>query len=224
MRPAAQQGAAEPGPGRGGPEVWERTAWGAAVGGVAVWGLAAAARVGWLRVLLDLYPRSSWERITWVLIPVLLLLPVIVQGTAVAFLAPSRPIPAGRGIVGSIAGTLGGLAAGLAVFVLAVRVPGIAGGAAVRAVPIPLTLGCGALLIAASLSVAGRSSQIAWLRMAAVPAAAAAALAAWVVARGWVVAASSILDRAETAVFFVAVAVGGAVGSAWSVGGRGRTH
>lgn len=224
MRDPAQRRAAEPEPGQGGPEVWERIAWGAAIGGVAVWGLAAAARAGWLRALLDLYPPWSWERITWVLIPVLLLLPVIAQGTAVAFLAPARPIPAGRGIAGSIAGTVGGLAAGLAVFVLAVRVPGIAAGGVARAVPIPLTLGCGALLIAASLSVAGRFYHIAWLRMAAAPAAAGAALAAWALARGWVVAASSILDRAETAVFFAAVAVGGAVGSAWSVGGHGRTH
>ncbi len=203
-------------------EFWECAAWGAAVGGAAVWGLAVAARAGWLRVLLDLYPRSSWDRITWVLIPVLLLLPLIAQGTAVAFLAPSRPIPAGRGIVGSILGTLSALAVGLAVFVLASRVPGLAGGAAARAVPIPLTLGCGALLTATSLRVAGRSRGVAWLRSAAVPAAAASAAAAWVFARGWVLAASYLLDRAEAVVFFVAVAAGGAVGAAWSLGARGR--
>lgn len=209
---------------RHGSAFWECAAWGAAVGGLAVWALAAAARAGWLRVLLDLYPRSSWERITWVLIPVLLLLPLIAQGIAVAFLAPSRPFPAGRAIMGSIAGTVGGLAAGLAVFVLAGRVPGPAGGSAARAVPIPLTLGCGTLLIAAALSAAGRSSEMAWLRFAAVPVAATAALAAWVFARGWVREASYVLDRAETLIFFVAVAVGGAVGAAWSVAVRGRTR
>jgi len=209
---------AEPGAGSARIEFWERAAWGAAVGGAAVWGLAAAARAGWLRVLLDLYPRSSWERITWVLIPVLLLLPLIAQGTVVAWLSPSRPIPAGRGIVGSIAGTLGGLAAGLALFVLASRVPGLAGAAAARAVPIPLTLGCGVLLIATLLSMLARWQGIAWLRVAAAPAAVAAAAAAWVFAREWVLAASSILDRAETAVFFLAVAAGGAVGTAWGLG------
>jgi hypothetical protein len=199
---------------------WECAAWGAAVGGLAVWALAAAARAGWLRALLDVYPRSSWERITWVLIPVLLLLPLIAQGVAVAFFAPSRPFPAGRGIMGSIAGTVGGLAAGLAVFVVAGR----AGGSAARVVPIPFTLGCGTLLIAAALSAAGRSSEMAWLRFAAVPVAATAALAAWVFARGWVREASYVLDRAETLIFFVAVAVGGAMGAAWSVAARGRTR
>jgi hypothetical protein len=224
MSPAGQPDAAEPGVRRRGSEFWERAAWGVAAGGLAVWVLAAAARAGWLRVLLDLYPRSSWERITWVLIPVLLLLPLITQGVVVAFLAPSRPFPTGRGILGSIAGTVGGLAAGLAVFVLAGRVRGLAGGSAARAIPISLTLGCGALLVAAAFSAAGRSSQIAWLRFAAVPAAATAALVAWVFAREWVLEASSVLDRAETLVFVIAVVVGGAVGAAWSVGARGRTR
>jgi hypothetical protein len=224
MRRPGQPDAAEPRVGRHGPDFWESAAWGAAVGGLAVWGLAGAARLGWLRVLLDLYPRSSWERITWVLIPVLLLLPLIAQGAAVAFFAPSRPFPAGRGIMGSIAGTVAGLAAGLAVFVLAGRVPGLTSGSAARAVPIPLTLGCGALTIAAAMSAAARSSRIAWIRFAAVPVAAAAALAAWVFAREWVLEASYVLDRAETLVFFVAVAVGGAVGAAWSVAARGRAR
>lgn len=189
-----------------------------------MWGLAAAARAGWLRVLLDLYPRSSWERITWVLIPVLLLLPLIAQGATVASLSPLRPFPVGRGIMGSIAGTVGGLAAGLAVFVLAGRVPGLATGSTARAVPIPLTLGCAALLIAAALSAAGRASGIARLRFAAVPVAAVAALLAWVVARGWVLEASYVLDRAETLVFFVAAAVGGALGAAWNVAAIERTR
>ncbi len=211
-----------PAEGRHASEFWECTAWGAGVGGLAVWALAAAARTGWLRVLLDLYPRSSWERITWVLIPVLLLLPLIAQGAAVALLGPSRPVPAGRGIAGSIAGTVGGLAAGLAVFVLAARVPGLATGSTARAVPVPLTLGCGALLIAVALRAAGRSSGSATLRFAAVPSALVAALAAWVFARDSVREASYVLDRAETLVFFVAVVVGGAAGAAWSVAARER--
>ncbi len=54
-------------------EFWELTACGAAAGGTGVWGLAAAARVGWLRAFLDLFPHSSWDALTWVLIPILLL-------------------------------------------------------------------------------------------------------------------------------------------------------
>lgn len=207
---------APPEPGEAG--FWERAAWGAGGGGAAVWGLAAAARAGWLRALLDLSPRSSWERITWVLIPVLLLLPLVAQGILVGLLAPSRTVLAGRGIIGSIAGTVGGLAVGLVVLVLAGRVAGLAGTSVARAVPVPLTLACGALLIAAALSLAGRARRIGWLRSAAIPAAAAAAAGAWTLARGWVLSASYVLDRAETVVFFVAVAAGGAWGAAWSVG------
>jgi hypothetical protein len=222
---AAEPGAAGPGAGSDRTELGEPAAWGIAVGGAAVWGLAAAARAGWLRVLLDLYPRSSWERITWVLIPVLLLLPLIVQGVAVAWASPWRPVQAGRGIVGSIAGTLIGLAGGLAVFVLATRVlsvPAKQALPAARTAPVPLILGCGALLVAVALRAAARSHGIVWLRSAAMPVAVAAAAAVWLVAREWVLAASYVLDRAETAVFFVAVAAGGAIGAAWSVAAVGR--
>lgn len=225
MRWPAQPRAAEPdaaGPGAGSDrlDLGEPAAWGAAVGGAAVWGLAAAARAGWLRVLLDLYPRSSWERITWVLIPVLLLLPLIVQGVAAAWASPWRPVPAGRGIVGSITGTFAALAAGLVLIVLATRVlsvPAKHALPAARTAPVPLILGCGALLVALALRAAARSHGIAWLRSAAVPVAVAAAGAVWLVARDRVLQASYVLDRAETAVFFVAVAAGGALGAAWSV-------
>ena len=199
-------------------EFWERAACGGAVGGIAVWGLAAAARVGWLRALLDLYPRAGWDRVTWVLIPVLLMLPLIAQGTAAALLSPWRPIPAGRGIVGSLAGSALALGALGVVLLFAFRpLPILTGGAASRVLPVPLILGCGALLIAGWLAIRGRSLASRWPRRAAVPAALVAVLAAWIFARGWVLAASYVLDRAEVMAFFVAVAAGGGVGSAWTV-------
>src|SRR4029077_3474004 len=93
-------------------EFWRLAACGVLVGDATVWGLAAAARVGWLRALLDVYPKSSWDRITWVLIPVLLMLPLIAQGTAVALASSSRPAPAGRAIAGSATGSLAALVVG----------------------------------------------------------------------------------------------------------------
>ncbi|HKV43482.1 MAG TPA: hypothetical protein VJT32_02215, partial [bacterium] len=41
-------------------------------------------------------------------------------------------------------------------------------------------------------------------------------VAGWLRARGWVLAAANVLDRAEAVVFFTAVLVGGALGSAWA--------
>ncbi len=197
-------------------EFWELAAWGAAVGGAGVWALAAAARVGWLRVLLDLYPRSSWDRVTWVLIPVLLMLPLIAQGSAAAWLSPARPIPAGRGIAGSVAGSLCVLVvAGIAILIVVRRLPGFVVGALIRFAPVSLILGCGVLLVAGCLAAAGRVFDRRGLRRVALPAAFVVAIAGWVFARGWVLSASSVLDGAEVAAFFVAVVVGGGVGSAW---------
>lgn len=198
-------------------EFWERAAWGATVGGAAVWGLAAAAREGWLRALLDLYPKSSWERVTWVLIPVLLMLPPIAQGVGVALASSSRPIPAGRGIAGSVAGSLLALIAGAVLFLGLRRLPGLAGGPVARALPVLLVLGYGALLIAWWLLAAGRSLRSPRLRLAAVPLALAVAGATWILERGWVLYASYVLGRAEVAAWFVAVAAGGGVGAAWSL-------
>jgi hypothetical protein len=198
-------------------EFWERAAWGATVGGAAVWGLAAAAREGWLRALLDLYPKSSWERVTWVLIPVLLMLPLIAQGVGVALASPSRPIPAGRGIVGSVAGSLLALIVGTVLFLGVRRLPGLAAGPVARALPVFLVLGYVALLIAEWLLAAGRSLRSPRLRLAAVPLALAVAAAAWILARGWVLYASYVLGRAEVAALFIAVTAGGGIGAAWSL-------
>ncbi len=198
-------------------EFWELAAWGTAVGGAAVWGLAVAAREGWLRALLDLYPKSSWEHVTWVLIPVLLMLPFIAQGVGVALASSSRPIPAGRGIAGSVAGSLLVLIVGAVLFLGVRRLPGVTGGPVARALPVFLVLGYGALLIAWWLLAAGRSLHSRWLRLAAVPLALAVAAATWILARGCVLLASYVLGRAEVAALFIAVAAGGGVGAAWSL-------
>src|SRR5207244_12270332 len=55
-------------------EFWELTACGAAAGGTGVWGLAAAARVGWMRAFLGLFPHSTCDALTWGLSPAPLLL------------------------------------------------------------------------------------------------------------------------------------------------------
>ncbi|TMI82534.1 MAG: hypothetical protein E6H03_05355 [Bacillati bacterium ANGP1] len=108
-------------------EFWELTACGAAAGGTGVWGLAAAPRVGWLRAFLDLFPHSSWDALTWVLIPILLLLSPAAQGAIVARLAAPRPAPVWRGVAGSVAGTLLVLLAASALALALIRrVPGCA--------------------------------------------------------------------------------------------------
>jgi hypothetical protein len=192
--------------------------WGAAAGGAAVWTLAVAARVGWLRALLDLYPPSSWERVTWALIPVLLALPVLTQGLAVAALTPARSV--GRAILGALLGTLVALVLmGLVLRGVLAAAPRLAGSPAAQALPAALVLGWIGVLVTAVLRRAGGAAARAALVRAAAPAGLAVALATWVFARGWVVEASVVLDRLETAAFFIAVAAGGGVGAAWTTRG-----
>ncbi|HKV44406.1 MAG TPA: hypothetical protein VJT32_07010, partial [bacterium] len=137
-------------------EFLELAACAAAVGGVGAWGLAAAARVGWLRALLDLFPRSSWDVVTWEMIPALLLLPLVLQGIVVAALGSARPIPVGRGIAGSVGGTLLFVLAAGAAFAGAVRyVPAAAMGELARTLPPSTTLLGGALVLAGWLLAAG---------------------------------------------------------------------
>ncbi|HLW59002.1 MAG TPA: hypothetical protein VKV57_03655 [bacterium] len=198
-------------------EVLELAACGAAAGAVGAWGLAAAARVGWLRVLLDLFPRASWDAVTWGMIPAVLLAPLILQGMVVAALGAARPIPAGRGVAGSVGGTLLFVFTAGAVFAGAERyLPASVIGKLARALP-PSTMLLGGLLVLAGwLLAAGRALGSLWLRRAAVPLAILAGAAAWMRARGWVLAAANVLDRAEAVVFFTAVVVGGTLGSVWA--------
>lgn len=199
-------------------EFWELAACAAAAGGTSVWGLAAAARVGWLRALLDLIPRSGWDALTWALIPALLLLPLVAQGAVTAALAMVRPIPVRRGIVGSVGGTLLlMLAAGMMVLAVARHQPGPMVGALVRTLPQPAILAGGGLLAGGWLVAAGRSLGSLWLRRGALPLAVLGTGVAWLRARGWLLAAANVLDRAETVVFFTAVVVGGTLGSVWMI-------
>jgi hypothetical protein len=205
---------------RGRLEFWELAACGAAAGGASVWGLAALARLGWLRAFLELFPRSSWDGITWILIPALLLFPSVVQGAMVAALASHRSVPARQGVAGSVSGTLLALGAAGAVVMIGVRrLPASMVGMLVRTLPEPLILGCGVLIVGGWLLAAGRLLGSVWLRRAAFPLAVLGAAAAWGSARGWALAATYVLDRAEVIVFFGAVVIGGAVGSAGVVRG-----
>jgi hypothetical protein len=198
-------------------EFLELAACGAAVGAVGAWGLAAAARVGWLRALLDLFPRTSWDAVTWGMIPAVLLVPLVLQGMAVAALGASRPIPAWRGIAGSVGGTLLFVFTAEVVFAGAERyVPAPVIGRLARTLPPSTMLLGGMLVLAGWLLATGRALGSVWLRRAAVPLAVLGAAAAWLRARGWVLAAANVLDRAEAVVFFTAVVVGGTLGSVWA--------
>lgn len=217
------------------PTVWELIGAGLAIGGTAVWALAAAARVGVLRVLLEMFPRASWDAVTWVLIPALLLAPIVIQGIAVA--AFGRRPPAGKrpamkshpaAWVWTAAGAAAGSLLALAVFGTALLVgvrqlprdPQVWLG---RTAPEALIIAFSGAVVAGWLIVAARLAGAAWLRRAAVPIAAAVVAVAWMRAHHTIVALSYVLDRPEANGFFAAVAVGGAVGSAWAAR-RGAGH
>jgi cytochrome b subunit of formate dehydrogenase len=195
---------------------------GLAIGATGVWALAAAARVGVLRALLDLFPRGSWDAVTWVLIPLLLLAPIVIQGIAVAAFADgatmkSNPAAWASTAAGAAAGSLLALAvfgAGLLVGVRQLpRDPQVWLG---RTAPEALIIAFSGTVLAGWLIVAARLARASWLRRAAVPVAAAVVALAWIRAHHMVIALSYVLDRPEANGFFAAVAVGGAVGSAWA--------
>jgi hypothetical protein len=196
-------------------EFWELAACGAAAGGISVWVLAAAARAGWLRALLDFFPRATWDGVTWALIPLLLLVPMVLQGTVVAEIsAPSRPVA--RTIGGSLGGSILALAAGgILVSTVLRRIPPSRLGTLTRPLPEPLLLAAAVLVGAGSLLTAGRLAGSLPLRRVALPVAALGLAAAWLVAPGRVLSALDVLDRIEVAGFFLSVLVGGALGSAW---------
>lgn len=199
------------------PTAWELVAAGVAIGGTGVWVLAAAARVGALRAVLDLFPRASWDAVTWVLIPLLLLMPIVIQGIAVAAVG-RRPAALGMSAGAAVVGSLAALAALGAVLLIGVRqLPHDGQVWLGRTAPEALILGFTGAVLAGWLLVAARIANAVWLRWASVPVAALVVAVAWIRAHHTVVALSYVLDRPEANGFFAAVAVGGAVGSAWAV-------
>src|SRR5215472_480276 len=200
------------------PTIWELFGAGLAIGGSGVWALAAAARVGVLRAILDLFPRASWDAVTWVLIPALLIAPIVIQGVGVTAFAgrahASWVVAAGA----AAAGSLSGLAVLGAALLIGVRqLPRDAQVWLGRTAPEALIIGFSAAVIAGWLVIGMRVARLPWPRWTAMPVAAGAVAVAWIRAHHTVVAASYVLDRPEANGFFAAVAVGGAVGSAWAV-------
>jgi hypothetical protein len=206
------------------PTVWELIGAGLAIGGTAVWALAAAARVGVLRVLLEMFPRASWDAVTWVLIPALLLAPIVIQGIAVAAFGRRAPAAWVWTAAGAAAGSVFALAAfGTALLVGVRQLPRDPQVWLGRTAPEALIIAFSAAVAAGWLIVAARLAGAAWLRRAAVPIAAAVVAVAWMRAHHTIVALSYVLDRPEANGYFAAVAVGGAVGSAWAAR-RGAGH
>jgi hypothetical protein len=205
------------------PEMWDLIGAGLAVGGTGVWVLSAAARAGVLRMLLELFPRGTWNAVTWVLIPALLAAPIIVQGAAVAGLGRRRPRAWLRATAGAAAGSIVALAAIGALLLLGLRaLPRGAEGWLVRTAPQALIIGFTGAIVAGWIIAAARVLRLPYAGWAAVPVGAAAIAVAWTRAHPTVIALSYVLDRPEANGFFAAVAVGGAVGSAWGARGGGR--
>jgi len=196
---------------------WGLAAAGIAIGGTGVWGLAAAARVGLLRQLLEVFPRSTWDAVTWGLIPALMLAPPVVQGVALAYLTGNHPAPVARGAAGGVAGTVVAGIVGTAVVAGVRRLPPQTAAALARTTPEVLVPGFGILVLAGWLMIAGRFRMLRWLRWGALPLAAVVVALAWLRAHGQVVALSYILDRPEVSGFFVSVVAGGTAGSVWAV-------
>ncbi len=198
---------------------WELAAIGAAVGGTGVWALAAAARVGALRLLLDVFPRSTWDSVTWGLIPALLLVPCAVQGAVVGWLGMRRPrsYPGWGPPAAAVVGTLVALAAfGMAILDGVRRLPPRAVAITTRTAPNVLIPAFAVLVIAGWLLVVARLIRSRILGAASVPLATAGVALAWWRVHGQLVALSYVLDRPEANGFFAAVAVGGAAGAAWA--------
>jgi len=208
------------------PTVWELIGAGVAIGGTCVWALAAAARVGALRAVLDLFPRASWDAVTWGLIPALLVLPMVILGLAVAAMSGRHPAAWTGATVGAAAGSLVALGViGTALLAGIRQLPREGQVWVGRTAPEALIIVFATAIVAGWLVVVARLARVAWLRWAAVPVAAAAVALAWTRAHHSVVALSYVLDRPEANGLFVAVAVGGSVGSVWAArrgGGSAR--
>ncbi|HXX37495.1 MAG TPA: hypothetical protein VEP50_04975 [bacterium] len=196
---------------------WELAAAGVALGGTGVWALAAAARTGTLRLLLEMFPRASWDAVTWGLIPALLLVPCVVQGFALAWLGGRRIRTAGVATFASVLGTLVALAVfGLAILDGVRRLPPRTVAIVTRTAPNVLIPAFAVVLVAGWLLIAARLVRRRALGAAALPLAIAAVAVVWWRAHGQFVALSYVLDRPEANGFFAAVAIGGAAGAAWA--------
>lgn len=197
---------------------WALCLAGIAIGGTGVWVVALAARVGVLRMLLELFPRPAWETVTWGLIPAMLLAPPALQGIGIAYLAAARPARVGRGVLGGLAGTLVAAALiGAAVLVWVRRLPPRTLAAVARGAPEVLIPLFAILVLAGWLSIAGRLPVVRWLRWGAFPLAVVIVALAWLHAHGHLMALSYVLNPPEMSGLFAAVALGGAVGSAITV-------
>jgi hypothetical protein len=195
---------------------WELVGAGVAIGGTGVWGLAAAARVGLLRLLLEQLPPAWWDGVTWVLIPVLLLLPPVVQGVAVACLAAGRWPRVGLPVAGSVGGTvLAALVFGGAFLVGTRNLPVPVLNVLARTAPVSLIIGFIVVIVAGWILIAGMVLRMPGLRSAALFVGLVATFLAWILVRGHVLALTYVLERTEVEGFFVSVALGGAVGAAW---------
>lgn len=195
---------------------WELAGAGAAIGGTGVWAFALAARAGVLRSLLEVFPRSTWDAVTWVLIPALMLAPPVLQGVGVAVASEIRPAPVRLAVGGAVGGTL-----------LASMVLGLA--FAITRVPVQMVVGFfpflpefvvilfGIVVVAGWLVIAGHVFARGWLRLMALPLALAAVIIAWTGVHAEAVAILDVLDQHEINGLFAAVAIGGAVGSVWIV-------
>ncbi len=202
----------------GQPGFWELVVAGIAVGGTAVWGVAAAARVGLLRMLLDVFPPSTWDTVTWGLIPLVLLVPPLLQGGVLAWLSGRRPRPVWRAVVGSVLGTLVAMAVfGATLLVGLHHLPPRTLAVVVKTAPDVLIILFILLIVAGWLLVIARAARRADLGRVAVLAVAVAVAVAWQRDHGQIVALSYVLDRPEANGFFASVAVGGALGTVWAV-------
>lgn len=195
---------------------WELAGAASAMGGTGVWVFALAARAGVLRGLLEAFPRSTWDAVTWVLIPALMLAPAVLQGVGVAWVSDVRPAPIGQAVGGAVGGTL------LAILVLGFMF-------AIVRVPVQVTLGlvpilselfvvCFLIVLATGwLMIAARVPALAGLRRAALLVALPAVTVAWAEAHAKTVSLVYVLDQHELTGLFAAVAIGGALGSTWIV-------
>ncbi len=200
------------------PTLWDLAGCAVAAGGVTGWAVAWAARAGLLRAVLEWFPRSSWDGVTWGLLPAVLLLPSVIQGLATARCAGVRPAPLARAVAGSAAGSVAAAAVlEEAALAMARRLPAPVVAHLAPAVPGVVATGSATLVLAGSLLVAARLAELPWLRAAALPLAAAVVALGWLGAYDRALALAYVLDRPEMSGLVASVVTGGTAGSAWMV-------